>query len=168
MRDRQLNYTVRVSVSTFGAQGNGGSSYPFISNNGWFVTFHSDASNLVSDDTNGMRDVFIHELEGNTPTPSITPSPVITNTPTASQTPTPSITPSITPTSTNTPTYTPTRTSTITFTPTNTATPSITPTQRIHIHLQLPQPRQLLLQLRQHLYFHTRPHQPVRILQPQH
>ncbi len=45
--------TWRVSVDSSGGQGNSYSQYPSISGDGRFVAFFSDASNLVSSDTNG-------------------------------------------------------------------------------------------------------------------
>lgn len=63
VRDRVNRETVRVSVSTYGYQGNGESLWPHISADGRFVTFTSEASNLVYGDTNGVDDVFVHDLE---------------------------------------------------------------------------------------------------------
>jgi hypothetical protein len=62
LRDRQTGVTTRISVSSTGEEGNGGSSEPQISADSSAVTFWGDASNLVSDDTNGSWDVFVHEL----------------------------------------------------------------------------------------------------------
>lgn len=53
--------TVRVSVSSTGAQADGRSTIDAISPNGRFVLFDSWASNLVSGDTNGVRDVFLRD-----------------------------------------------------------------------------------------------------------
>jgi hypothetical protein len=53
--------TVRVSTATGGGQGNGSSFVPAISADGRYVAFYSDASNLVSGDTNGARDVFVRD-----------------------------------------------------------------------------------------------------------
>lgn len=56
-----------ASVSTAGAQGNGltywgnGPSDRYISADGRFVVFHSEASNLVLGDTNGRPDVFVRD-----------------------------------------------------------------------------------------------------------
>ena len=61
VRDRQAGTTERVSVAGDGAQANGWSSYPSISADGRFVVFGSDATNLVAGDTNGKRDIFVHE-----------------------------------------------------------------------------------------------------------
>jgi len=63
--------TDRVSVATGGAQANGPSQPsgqpPAISGDGRYVVFASDASNLVADDTNGVRDVFIRDrVDGTT------------------------------------------------------------------------------------------------------
>jgi len=53
--------TSRVSVDSSGAQANNNSSGPSISANGRFVAFESDATNLVSGDSNSLRDVFLHD-----------------------------------------------------------------------------------------------------------
>ena len=53
VHDRQTGTTERVSVATGGSQATGGSFTPAISADGRFVAFHSDATNLVSGDTNG-------------------------------------------------------------------------------------------------------------------
>ena len=63
VRDRQIGTTLRMSISSAGAQGNGflGSSGPAISADGCCVAFVSDATNLVSDDTNGVEDIFVRD-----------------------------------------------------------------------------------------------------------
>lgn len=53
----------RVSVNSEGEQGNGPSSWSFVSDNGRFVAFESDASNLVTDDTNNERDIFVYDRQ---------------------------------------------------------------------------------------------------------
>ena len=53
VHDRQTGTTERVSVATGGGQATGGSLVPAISADGRFVAFYSDATNLVSGDTNG-------------------------------------------------------------------------------------------------------------------
>lgn len=63
LHDRQTGTTTRVSVSTGGAEGNGTSELPAISADGRFVAFQSVASNLVPNDTNLARDIFVHERE---------------------------------------------------------------------------------------------------------
>ncbi|MFQ5748284.1 MAG: TolB family protein [Planctomycetota bacterium] len=63
VRDTQLGTTVRVSVSSLGAQANGPSDRPAISDDGRFVGFWSDASNLVPGDTNFARDIFVFDLQ---------------------------------------------------------------------------------------------------------
>lgn len=50
----------RASIRTGGAQGNGGSFDPEIAAFGKFIVFDSNARNLVGNDRNGKRDVFIH------------------------------------------------------------------------------------------------------------
>jgi len=63
VRDTTLGTTVRVSVSSAGAQANGPSDRPTISDDGRFVAFWSDASNLVAGDTNFARDIFVFDLQ---------------------------------------------------------------------------------------------------------
>lgn len=59
--DRLLNWVTRVSVSTNGIQGNASSDSPAISADGRFVTFRSWADNFVSNDTNRLDDIFVHD-----------------------------------------------------------------------------------------------------------
>ena len=61
VRDRLLNITERISISSTGEEGNRDSYESFISSDGRFVTFTSYASNLVSNDVNGFRDVFVRD-----------------------------------------------------------------------------------------------------------
>ncbi len=53
---------VRVSVASDGSQANGISSRPRIAADGGIVVFESAASDLVTGDTNGAVDVFVHDL----------------------------------------------------------------------------------------------------------
>ena len=62
VRDRQLGTTRRVSVATGGGEGNGHSFAASIFPYGGFVAFLSEASNLVAGDTNGVGDIFLHNL----------------------------------------------------------------------------------------------------------
>jgi hypothetical protein len=56
--------TTRMSLAGDGTEGNGQSGNPgAISGNGRFVVFDSIASNLVSDDTNGIWDVFVRDRD---------------------------------------------------------------------------------------------------------
>jgi Tol biopolymer transport system component len=66
VRDRRKGTTKRVSVSSNGLQGNGFSELPRISASGRYVLFSSEATNLVRGDTNGRRDVFVHDLYSGT------------------------------------------------------------------------------------------------------
>src|SRR6266545_201355 len=61
LHDQQTGQTTRVSVDSFGNQGNGGSFRPALSADGAVVAFDSDATNLVMGDTNGASDVFMYE-----------------------------------------------------------------------------------------------------------
>jgi Tol biopolymer transport system component len=68
VRDRKLDTTKRVSVSSTGRQGNlpSGWPYPAISADGRYVAFASSASNLVRRDTNGRQDVFVRDRKRHT------------------------------------------------------------------------------------------------------
>jgi Tol biopolymer transport system component len=68
VHDRESGATTRVSVSSAGAEADGGSFSPAFSSDGRFVAFLSDASNLVAGDTNGFRDVFVHDRESGSTT----------------------------------------------------------------------------------------------------
>jgi len=67
VHDRQTGATVRVSVRSDGAQGDGPSGSQgytsAISGDGRHVAFVSEASNLVDGDTNGQTDVFMHDRD---------------------------------------------------------------------------------------------------------
>jgi Ca2+-binding RTX toxin-like protein len=68
VRDLSTNTTTLVSVSSSGDRGNGRSALPSISADGRFVTFESDATNLVPGDTNNRQDSFVRDLLTNTTT----------------------------------------------------------------------------------------------------
>ena len=68
VRDMTAKTTARVSVSSAGVQGNSWSEGPQISDNGRYVSFTSDADNLVTGDVNGNTDVFIRDRQTSTTT----------------------------------------------------------------------------------------------------
>src|SRR2546429_2327180 len=69
LRDRTNGVTTLVSVNQTGVGGgNGNSVSPAISTNGRYVVFESEASNLVANDTNGVSDVFLRDLQTGTTT----------------------------------------------------------------------------------------------------
>src|SRR5690606_7926452 len=86
VHDRQTSETVRVSVDSNGAEGNGGSQEPAISSDGRHVVFDSVASNLVPEDTNGTRDVFIHQYLPDPPSPTSTTTTTTSTSTTSSST----------------------------------------------------------------------------------
>jgi Tol biopolymer transport system component len=59
---RAAGMTVRVSVATSGVQGNGDSEYPSLSADGQYVAFASAATNLVTGDTNGQKDIYVRTI----------------------------------------------------------------------------------------------------------
>jgi Tol biopolymer transport system component len=62
VRDLLTGQTSRVSVSSAGAQADGFSAFSLaLSPDGRYVLFDSDADNLVPGDTNGLRDIFLHD-----------------------------------------------------------------------------------------------------------
>ena len=73
VHDRVTGETVRMSESSSGAEADGPSRTPVISANGRLIAFVSAASNLVTDDTNGVDDVFVHDrVSGYTERVSVT------------------------------------------------------------------------------------------------
>lgn len=63
VRDTLTGTTVLASVSSQGEPGNSSSLWPALSADGRFIAFTSYASNLVPDDHNGVRDVFVRDLQ---------------------------------------------------------------------------------------------------------
>jgi Tol biopolymer transport system component len=61
VRDRSTEVTRRVTGGRHGTLANGHSYSPSISTHGRFVGFSSDASNLVTGDTNNRYDVFMRD-----------------------------------------------------------------------------------------------------------
>ena len=67
VRDRRTGVTERVSLGIRGAVGNGDSNFlgigtdPSISDDGRYVAFKSEASNLVRGDRNNVTDVFVRD-----------------------------------------------------------------------------------------------------------
>lgn len=67
--------TIRISVSSSGTQGNDSSFDVQMSADGNWIVFNSEATNLVTGDTNGREDVFLHNLTtGNTTRVSVSSS----------------------------------------------------------------------------------------------
>jgi uncharacterized repeat protein (TIGR01451 family) len=72
VRDRRTGVTERVSVGPKGVEGNGDSNFlgistaPAISDDGRYVAFKSDASNLVKGDRNQLTDVFVRDRAAGT------------------------------------------------------------------------------------------------------
>jgi Tol biopolymer transport system component len=60
--DRRGRVTARASVDSGDGQANGISGNPSISADGRYVAFESEATNLVMGDTNGVEDIFVHDL----------------------------------------------------------------------------------------------------------
>jgi hypothetical protein len=53
--------TSRISVASDGTQADSNSSHPAVSADGRYITYQSDATNLVTGDTNGRTDVFLYD-----------------------------------------------------------------------------------------------------------
>jgi hypothetical protein len=66
VRNLATETTEVVSTTTSGAMPNGFSEDPGLSDDGRYVAFWSDASDLVPGDTNGRYDVFVRDRETNT------------------------------------------------------------------------------------------------------
>ena len=75
VHDRVANTTTRISIGVGGAQPNASSYEPAVSADGTVVAYTSDATNLVSGDTNAVRDVFVYDRStGTTSLASVTSS----------------------------------------------------------------------------------------------
>ena len=61
--DRLTRTTQRVSLGDNGVQGNNRSSFADLSDNGRYLTFHSEATNLVPNDSNNAWDVYFRDLQ---------------------------------------------------------------------------------------------------------
>ncbi len=61
LHDRNTGQTTRISVNSTGIQANSHSYDPSVSADGRYVAFRSFASDLVTGDTNGFQDVFVHD-----------------------------------------------------------------------------------------------------------
>ena len=59
--DRQSGVVERVSLANDGAQADGASRQAAVSTDGRFITFRSEASNLVDGDFNNLPDVFVRD-----------------------------------------------------------------------------------------------------------
>jgi hypothetical protein len=71
---------VRITTGIDGGQANDASFRPWLSGDGRYVAFESDASNLVSGDTNGLRDIFVYDrATGQTTRESLGPGGVQSN-----------------------------------------------------------------------------------------
>ena len=66
VRDLQSGTTTLESVSSDGTKGVGSSSWPFITDNGRYITFQSDARNLVAGGTNGRQHIYVRDREAGT------------------------------------------------------------------------------------------------------
>ncbi len=63
VRDRQAGTTHLISVTPGGTNSNGQSEWPAISADGRYIGFQSEASNLVTGDTNNDSDVFVRDRQ---------------------------------------------------------------------------------------------------------
>jgi Tol biopolymer transport system component len=68
LRDLQTGTTERVNVSSSGAQTNNYTDNGAVSDDGRFVAFRSDATNLVANDRNGRADIFLRDRVNRTTT----------------------------------------------------------------------------------------------------
>lgn len=70
VHDRRSGATKRISVGSGGVEANGDSLRPALSADGRLVIFESDASNLVTGDSNRFTDVFLRDPVATPPPPS--------------------------------------------------------------------------------------------------
>ncbi len=62
LRDRLSGTTKRISIDSFGLEGDAGSTGGSLSSDGNRIAFYSDATNLVLNDSNTSSDAFVHEV----------------------------------------------------------------------------------------------------------
>lgn len=67
VRLRDGRSTTRISLNKDGVQANAVSEDPAVSGNGRWIAFTSLANNLVNNDTNGVSDVFVFDLNSRVP-----------------------------------------------------------------------------------------------------
>jgi PASTA domain len=67
--DRRSGATKRMSVAGGGGEANGDSERPALSGSGRLVIFESDATNLVTGDSNQFTDIFVHDPGATRPPP---------------------------------------------------------------------------------------------------
>ncbi len=63
VRDLVNGVTILVSAGLNGTAGGGASRHSVMTPDGRYIAFSSDATNLVADDTNGIADVFVRDLQ---------------------------------------------------------------------------------------------------------
>lgn len=68
LRDLKSNTTEMVSLTSTGGLPNSGTSFYDISADGRYIVFTSDASNIVSGDTNAVQDIFVRDRKLGTTT----------------------------------------------------------------------------------------------------
>jgi Tol biopolymer transport system component len=66
VKDRAMGLLSQIDVAFTGGASDGASTRPQINADGRFVAFESNATNLVSGDTNGKSDVFVRDLSTQT------------------------------------------------------------------------------------------------------
>ncbi|MEQ1952267.1 hypothetical protein [Mesorhizobium sp. CN2-181] len=69
LRDTVAGTTIRVNLSSSGAQATGAeTSQMDVSSDGRYVVFQTQAANLVENDTNGVHDIFLRDVQAGTTT----------------------------------------------------------------------------------------------------
>ena len=63
VKDLSTGTTRRASTDSTGVRGNNFSDQPAISADGRYVAFSSDSNNLLSNDVNGLKDVFLKDMQ---------------------------------------------------------------------------------------------------------
>jgi Tol biopolymer transport system component len=61
--DAETDRNTRVSVNSLGDAANRSSAYPSISDDGRFIAFSTNATNLDPDDQNSVDDVYLHDVD---------------------------------------------------------------------------------------------------------
>ncbi len=63
LRDYEAGSLLRITVTGDGAEADRGSEFPVLSGNGQYILFETIATNLVTNDTNGVSDLYLYDID---------------------------------------------------------------------------------------------------------
>ena len=63
VRDTQTGTTIRITINADGEEADDRSTRPSISGDGRFIAFYSDATNLIDNDSEDIRDIYVYDRD---------------------------------------------------------------------------------------------------------